>query len=311
MILTTVTMSTLIDEVRQNLYRVTEYPFEVTLGSNDLSSDVDTSLTLTTADEWDSVNVGDILEWGSELVRVSAKSEDVTPVFTVRRGYAGTTATSYAAGTVGTVNPSFPRHRFLKPIERAAYRLDVWLPKIVAAVFSREPGLQLVNLGANTRGVERVSVYNEFTGDIDEIGGWEFRDDLPVTATFTTGKVLSIPRAVRDDTELFVATIEPYAWDPTPVTEASTLAVPQGSEGVLISYAAAYRVTGREIGRIELDRTEEWSKTEPARALAPMQIVRELWQQFYRELDEAQRLNPRMPKHRPYRPRPRRPTRWL
>jgi len=303
MILSTFTMSDLIDEVLQNLYRVTEQPFEVALGSNNLSSVGDTSLTLATADDWNSVNVGDILEFSSELVRVTAKTEDPTPVFTVRRSYDGTTAVVHAAGTIGAVNPNFPRHRLLPIVKRALYRLDAWIPLVVTEIKLRTAGLQNVVLGADVRDVVRVMYHDTRTGLVDEVASWQFYDDL-ATADFTDGKVLTLPRWIADDTELHVTQVKPYTWSPNPPTEASTVSLPHGSEGVVISYAAAYAASRREIGRLELDRTDEWSKVESARVQTPMSVIRELWQQLYRDLDEAKRLNT-APKRRPYRPRKR------
>lgn len=296
-------MSDLISETLQNLYRVTEQPFEVSLGSNNLTSNVDTSFTLATVDDWNTVNVGDILEFASELVRVTAKTEDPTPVFTVRRGYDGTTAASHAVGAVGSVNPNFPRHRLLSVVKRALYRLDAWFPLVVTEIKTRVAGKQHVILDATVREVVRVMYYDSRTGLIDELASWQFYDDLG-TADFANGKIITVPRWVTDTTELHVSQLKPYTWSPDPPTEASTVSLPHGSEGVVISYAAAYAASRREIGRLELDRTDEWSKTEPARGLTPMSVIRELWQQLYRDLDEAKRLNT-APKHRAYRPRKR------
>ena len=63
-------------------------------------------------------------------------------------------------------------------------------------------------------------------------------------------------------------------------------------------------VDSREISRTQIDRTEEWSRTEGFERGQTGALVRARWQAFYRALDEARRLNP-PPQTIIYRPAPR------
>ena len=83
---TTVTLGGLIDDTLEMLYRTSERPFQVTVGSSALDSPTDTTLTV---DDASRVQATDVLEIGDELMLITAKSDDSTPVLTVSRGYAG------------------------------------------------------------------------------------------------------------------------------------------------------------------------------------------------------------------------------
>jgi hypothetical protein len=64
-------------------------------------------------------------------------------------------------------------------------------------------------------------------------------------------------------------------------------------------------VGGREISRQQLDRAEEWARTEPLRGNGGGALVRAKWQDFYRVLDEARRVvQAEVPKTRPLIKRP-------
>ena len=87
------TRSDLIDEALAILYRSSERPRPVAVGSDALADASDTQLTLAAGDD-DLVYVTSVLENGQELMLVTGKSTDATPVYTVSRSYAGTTASA-------------------------------------------------------------------------------------------------------------------------------------------------------------------------------------------------------------------------
>src|SRR5438552_1307049 len=106
---TSLALQTIIEEALQILYRPLERPLVLTMGSNPLSLPADNSCTLAAGDDTNTA-VGDVWEYGQELMLVTAKTSDTTPVFTLIRGYIG----SIPAGLVPTgftlnLNPQWPR----------------------------------------------------------------------------------------------------------------------------------------------------------------------------------------------------------
>ena len=127
-----VTLGDLVEDCLSQLYRETERPAAVVLNSGLNASQ--TSVTLSDAT---GVAPTSVLEFGSELMLVTAKTTDPTPVLTVIRGYAGSTAASHDSGTVGNLNPYWARHRVISTIQRAFDGpLNTYLPYITSVEVS-------------------------------------------------------------------------------------------------------------------------------------------------------------------------------
>lgn len=298
-----VTLGSLIDSALFELEGASERPRPVTIGATALTTVNDVQFTLSAG----SLQVSDLVEFGSELVLVTAKSADATPIYTVARAYYNTTAVAQVSGTVGTVNPPFPRRRVADAVNRCLVRLEaLGVPLTVVDGFLREAGLRYIELPTGVRRVIRVTYVNPTSGRISPIDGWTV-EDVP-TGYSPSGKVLHLPWYVADSDTLQVTYQTPYAWSTSPAfpSESATVTLPVGASDLPGSYAAAWLVSAREVSRQELDRSEEWARTEMLRGGGSGALVRAKWQEFYRALDEAQRVVAfEVPKHRPYVPAPR------
>ena len=292
-----VTLGDLVDRSIFELHTPQDLPY-TTATAVAIDSD-DTSLTLAAADR---VNVSDVLEIGAELLLVTAKTLDPTPVLTVSRGYYGSTAVPHTLGETVALNPRHPRVRIAEAVRRSFSRLEaLGLPMVQSSVVNRTAGLRYVQLPADTRDVVRVGYLEPDTGTWVPVDGWFFYDDVPTGVT-STGKLLRVPRYVADDTDLIVTRRVPYRWSthPAPPDEAATVSLIEGAEDLPMLYATCWLVARREISRTEIDRAEEWMQGEPSRGGVSAGTVRVMWQEFYRALDEARRLIPSLPTHRPF-----------
>ena len=83
---TTLTLGGLLDDTLEMLYRASDRPFQVEVGSNALDSATDTQLTVSDASR---VQQTDVLEFGDEMCLVTGKSSDATPVVTEARATPG------------------------------------------------------------------------------------------------------------------------------------------------------------------------------------------------------------------------------
>jgi hypothetical protein len=288
-ITTNISMAVFIDTTLANLYRLAERPVPVTLGDNALSDTGTTTFTLSAGME-NMLNVRDVVEFDNELVYITAKSEDAVPVHTCTRGYLGTTPSPHFTFGTGYLDPAFPRYRVQQSILAAFIRLNSLLPNIASETYNREPGKEYVILPADTLAVYEVGYMNQFTGRMWEIPGWKFEDDVP-TNIVPTGKLLRTTSVMTDPDSLIVKRRIPYTWSDVPPDEFSTVSVPIGAEDLPPIYAAALLASRREIGRLELDTSDEWTKLEVLRAGSVNQaILKDLWQQFYRGIDEVKRI---------------------
>lgn len=295
MSLTPVTLGTFIDRALLELRSPSEVGHRVVLAGSISASD--TELTLADAS---AVQTSDRLEFGSELLLVTAKTSDPIPVLTVARGYFGSPAATHAAGDLGETNPTYPRIRVAEAIRRSFARLEaLGLPLIQSDTFNRETDLRYVILPAETREVLRVS-YIGTNGKWLDLDRWEHVQNVP-TGKVASGQMLAVPRIVMDDDDLEVVYRTPYRWSSYPVAagETDTMSMQEGTEDLPAVYAAAWLVGAREISRQELDVATEWNQGEPSRGGVSMSLLRLKWQDFYRALDEASRLVP-LPRHRPY-----------
>jgi hypothetical protein len=294
----TVSLEALVDKALYELQGPAEQGLLVSLTSEALADAADTEFTLT-GDI--GANVSDLIEFGSELVLVTDKSEDATPVYTVSRGYYGTTAVAHSQGTVGVVNPQYPRIRVAEGVRRSLARLEaLGLPLLMSGTFTRTTNLQYVEMPAETRDVLHVGYFEPTTGRFWDIPGWRFYDNVP-TGKVSTGKIVRLPRFVYNADQLEVTYKVPYRWSnhPSAPTESATVDLPEGAEDLPAIYAAAWLVTAREVSRADLAKAEEWNHAEPMRGGVSTGLIRLKWQDFYRTLDEAKRLQP-APVHRPY-----------
>lgn len=290
---TTVTLGDLVNETLAELYAVTEYPRSVTVGSAALETVQATTLTL--GDGADSVGVSDVLEApAGELLLVVGKSSDAVPVFTVSRGYMGTARETVATGGTLLLNPTHPRTRIVRALQRAFDGpLTAHLPLITSEVFNQPDDMVHVPLPERCLRVFEVRYMDPGAGRIIDIDGWVFEDHVPVTVV-PSGKALRVPTVVAPDDDLWVTYHSVYEWS------GDTVRLPVGARDLPVLFAVAYLVSGREVSRTELDRVEEWNQEQAVRQGISIRITRELWGNFYRRLDEAKRVNP-VPKTRVYR----------
>lgn len=299
---TTVTLSELVDRALFELEAPSERGKPVVLASV-LDAVDDTTFTLSSG----SLQESDLVEFGSELLLVTGKSADATPVYTVQRAYYNTTIAAHAISAVGYANPQFPRRRVADFIDRSLVRLEaLGAPLLVTDVFAREEGMRVIVLPAEARQVLRVTYYNDESGRLLDLNGWE--QYFVPTDVASTGNVLSSPYYATDDDELIITYTAPYSWTGTFPDEDATLTLHAAATDLPASYATAMLLSGREISRQQLDRASEWSQTEPMRGSGGGAVVRAKWQDFYRALDEARRvIAVDVPVHRPMQRRPRTP----
>jgi hypothetical protein len=293
--LTTLTLSEMIDEALGYLHRVQERPYEVRLDTNGLSSTSDTELTLT--DPTKAV-VTTVLEGQQELMLVTGKSSDATPVFTVSRGYAGTTRAVHPVGETIRIDPTWPRGNVDKYIRRAVNTvMNTYLPNITSDTYNRESDLQYLVMPEDTLDVLSVRHFNDITGRLDTLGGWRFEQDIPAGAV-STGKIVRLPWYIADSDDLIVTATAPYAWAGSG-DENDTVDLPVGAEGLPTVWAAAFCASRREISKQELDTIAEWNQEDAIRQGYALRLVRDLWGEFYRMLDEARKIH-YIPRQRPY-----------
>jgi hypothetical protein len=304
--LLTLTLGQLVDRTLFDLVDPGGQGRRVVMGSTALTTTGATSLTLADSN---GVNPTDVIEFGSELVLVTTKSDAATPVLTVSRGYYMTTAATYAEGQVGHVNPTYPRRKIAEAIRRSFSRLEaLGVPLIKEDTLNTadvdDTAQYYVELPADCREVVEVR-WQATDGRVWRLDGWEFFDYLP-SAISTTGKGINLGRYVTEDDDIEVVYRAPYRWStyPTDPTEAATITVPEGAEDLPALYAAAWLASSREISRSEIDRSDEWNKAAMSERGQSSALVRAKWQEFYRALDEARRLNP-LPQNLVYKRRPR------
>lgn len=296
----TVTLGELVDRALMGLQAPNE------LGRRTILADTLTTSTatfnVTDATLFQATN---ILEFGSELMFVTAKSSDSAAAdVTVVRGYAGTTAAAHTTGDVGAISPPWPRKRVADQIVAAfSYMEGNRLPLIVTTN-ELAPDRDLVDNETWIIDVPAAArhVYLVRSG-LRDVNGWTYIDNLP--ATYSTGKVVRLPAYspayypdCSPENQVFsVVYRAAYTWSADPPVEASTIEIIDGTLEVPVKYAIWQLVEARERGRQQVDRSTEFREglgfdTGP-------QHVRLARESFFSCLDIGRRLDP-PPRSRPF-----------
>jgi hypothetical protein len=244
------------------------------------------------------VNVTDRIEFGDELVYVTAKTDDTaTATLTVVRGYASTVDQTHGANESGTINPQWTRKRVANHIRESFTFLDanglqlVFTDSFVSPVTDPiDTQVMLLPVVAGARRVHSVRL------GTFEVPNWVEGDQLDDDA-YPSERVIRMPTFTKASTGPFTVVYElGYRWYngttlTTTPTEASTIQMLEGTEFLPALYAAWQMVSVREASRSQIDRSEEaanaWHDT-------GLTLVRLKQQEFYQALDAARRLQPRL-----------------
>lgn len=301
---TQVALGTMVDEALDTLYRAVERPALVFIGSDGLSSNVDTTMTLgSNADGNYDINVTDVLEYGQEMMLVTNKTTDTTPVYTVQRGYLGTSATAtLPTGTPVIVNPKFPRRDLARAIQRAfSGPISKGLPySKISAVLTVATNDRMLEVPADV--LRPVSILDPFDGSVLlEHGQFDFFENLPA-ALSSTGNAIRLPGFFGPNYDtVYFEYFAAYPWSNTPVVETSTIPVYYGAEDLASLYAAWFVVTGSELSRVENSDINAFASENPNIKQVNYQTVKSWQTNFYMRLDEARAIRPAKQQHRPYR----------
>lgn len=295
----TVTLGELVDRTLAGLQAPNELGRRVVLADTLTTST--TTFNVTDATLFQATN---LLEFGNELMYVTAKSSDLAAAdVTVVRGYGGTTAAAHTSGDVGAINPPWPRQRVADQIVAAfPYMEGNRLPLIVTTTeLAADRDLVdnctwIVDVPAAANHVHLVRA------GLRDVDGWTFIDNLP--AVYSTGKVVTLPAYSRayypegsPENQVFsIVYSAAYTWSVDPPVEASTITIGAGTGEVAVKYAIWQLVEARERGRQQVDRSTEFREglgfdTGP-------QHVRLARETFFSALDIARR------RHVPPRTRP-------
>lgn len=291
----TVSRDDLIQEAYASLYRTSEKPARLVVGSNALATTSETTFTLSTG----VLNVTDWVESpAGEVMLVTAKSSDADPIYTVARQYEGPDSEACPTGTVLLKRPTFKRWEVRNWIERAINSiLNTELPYVESNLYSPHATYQYIELPDDTIDVLRVRHFGVLDGRVADVGAWAFEDDIP-TSIVTSGRLLRVGAGVTADDELIVTVRRPYSF--SDATDDGTVDLPLAAVDVPVLWASAYALARREVSRSELDKIEEWNQEQAIRAGVNLRAVRDAWGEVYRRVDEAKRLH-RVPKKRVYR----------
>jgi hypothetical protein len=305
MITDSVTLEALVDRVLAGMQSPQELGRRISL-----SDTLTTSTATFNVSDATLFQVTELLEFGSELMFVTAKSSDLAAAdVTVVRGYAGTVATAHTSGDVGAINPPWPRKVVADQLVAAfPYMEGNRLPLIVTSAEltpEQDPfddNIWLVDIPAAARHVYLVRI------GLKDVNGWTYIDNLPTTGTYayTTGKVVRLPAYSRSyypemtpsaDMVVTVVYRAAYTWSDDPPDESSTIDIGEGTLEVPVKYAIWQLTEARERGRQQVDRSTELREglgfdTGP-------QHVRLARETFFSALDVARRLEP-PPRTRPF-----------
>ena len=298
---TAVTLGDLVDQTLGRLVTPREYPLRVEVGATSLGSlSTDVQLSVT---EPDKVEATDVLEFGYELLLVTAKNA-TTDLLTVSRGYMGTEISAHVTGDIGWKSPQWPRWRVRQHVMNAVSGgILSAAPEMSTSTASVLTGGSLVPVDADTLDVIRVQVMDD-QNRLVGLSRWDFMDHLP-TSLFPTGKAVQINSGPSDTDVFWITSMRPYRWwdsdgvqvfDPT---DDDLVYLPSDGLDLPMLWAAATLATGRELSRTELDKVEEWNQEQAIRQGVNLRLVKELWAEFYRRVDDVRRNHP-VQRHRPF-----------
>lgn len=295
------TLKTLVDRTLSRLVSPREFPYLVELGGSPLTgAETDRTCTLRDASR---VAPTDVLEFGEELLLVSGRSSDAVPVLTVVRGYMGSPVSTHLSGDIGFKDPRYPRWDVTQTVRQAlSAGITSSVPAVSSETFTVLPESSLIQLPDNVFDVIRVQVLDS-QGRLVDLSRWDFIDFLPA-AHWPSGKGLQINTGPGESDVFWVTYTHPYTWleggvatnDPTPD---SVVEIPSGAVDLPVLWTAATLATGRELSRTDFDRVEEWSQEQAVRQGVNLRLVRELWGEFYRRVDEVKKTRP-IKRHRPF-----------
>jgi hypothetical protein len=244
------------------------------------------------------VSVTDTIEFADELVFVTAKSDDsASASLTVIRGHYGTTARTHPANQVGTLNPRWSRKRVATLVRESFSTIEAnGLPLVLTdpmVVPYTDPYDHWTTLLPVPEGARRVY---EVRAGTNKIANRLTIENLP-EGDYPNGLMVRLPNHLRSFDGPYSVTYQmPYRWSDDPVTEDSTIYMPEGAEFLPALYAVWKLTSDREVSRSQVDRSEEWTSGRQDTGPALVRLKRE---EFYGALDAARRLSP-PPKIRPH-----------
>lgn len=298
----TLTLSDLIDETLDQLYRSSERPHEVLVAAADLANASDTSFDMSAGDSA-TCNISDILETpNGELLLVTNKS---TNTFTVNRGFAGTStlAKAWPITSILRKNPTWERHTIRRWVEHFFKTVAMkHLPYVTNEVVNAETNKNFAELPAAVIRVLSVGYLDPFSGYWKDYDRFDDKYNMP-TVVSSTGSMLNLGDLFADDLDLIVECHEQYVWSGGAVTtEVGTISCPLGAEDLPSLYAAMAMACRRPLSSIQLDKVSEFSEDEPSRRNMEVQLFKLLRGEFYQRLEEA-KSGHQIPKRRPFRQR--------
>lgn len=323
------TWNALIEDSLGLLYRSQDRPLSVFLASAIAGATNPVTFTLT---DVSSVNPGMVVELGQELMLVTGKSTDSTPILTCQRGWYGSPIRS-AGGNIGDqiiVNPTFPRYHLANNVVKCLQGpMTVNIPEVVSYITQATTNQFYLNLPTDCIKPVRLAYRIVYTSGgtypfqaFQDLSGWHYDADLPTgpdaygNVTFPTGKIINIPpqlaiigvNAPTSNVDMFVTYERQYQWTPAaggattnkPNLETDTVNLPLGGEDLPAMYAAYYEVSGREISRLQVDRLEQWQQEASVRTGVSIRMIQAWQQQFTQRMEDAKKIKPQRV-NRPYR----------
>jgi hypothetical protein len=313
----------MIEETLNLLYRSTDRPAQLTLaggGSGVLTaSAADATTTLTGV--LTSVNSPSVVEIGEELMLVTGKTADAVPIFTMARGYAGTPLQAHTVGDPVVVTPSWSRYQTRRHLIRGIQgSLSTGLPAVKTAAITPTARQYFIPAPADCLlPLSLAYVQSDMNGATkrwEEVTEWEYRDGVDQSVS-ASGAIITVPPALVSGNLTGTQTVQtlyltyqaPYTWSSgnkepgvAPGGENETIAWRPYAIDLPPLYAAAFSLTNREITRIEVDKTSYFNAEINFRQGVDFKIGMSVWQQYYKRLEECQKLDrSRDPKHRPFR----------
>lgn len=165
--------------------------------------------TITMLDTLDSIiDVGDIIEVGDEQMLVRAVSNQI---LTVKRGWAGTTATTWADGATVSLNPQMPASVLRRMIGEEINSLAPTLFQVVTVDIETSPGVEFypVDLGALNSYAHRFLRAELGPAPSDSRAVWAAVYARPVTdlatSVSTSGLAVMLPTDPGDSRTLRVS----------------------------------------------------------------------------------------------------------